>query len=270
MSTTDAATVKAPGRVDTSATGRRLRALGRAELTLLMRNKAMLFVALATPVLLTVLMRQTTSGMNLEGTGLSMGTVLIPGSIGYVLVFAVYANLTGIYVTRREELVLKRLRTGEASDGEILVGSALPSLVLALGQCALLLGGGAALLDLAPPERPELVAAGVLLGLVVMVLLAGVSAAFTRTTEASQITTFPFMAVSFVGSGVVIPLDVMPDMMADVCSLLPLSPTMELVRNGWVGTLSGFDTVKALGVLVVWIVLGTIAVKRWFPWEPRR
>jgi ABC-2 type transport system permease protein len=270
MSTTDAAAVKAPGRVDTSAMGRRLRAMGRAELTLLMRNKAMLFVALATPVLLTILMRQTISGMNLKGTGLSMGTVLIPGSIGYVLVFAVYANLTGIYVTRREELVLKRLRTGEASDGEILTGSALPSLVLALGQCALLLAGGAAVLDLAPPERPELVVAGVLLGLVLMVLLAAVSAAFTRTTEASQITTFPFMAISFVGSGVVVPLDVMPDALADVCSLLPVSPTMELVRNGWVGTLSGADTVKALVVLVVWIVLGTLAVRRWFPWEPRR
>lgn len=270
MTATDTATAKAPGRVNPSGTGRRLRALGRAELTLLVRNKAMLFVALATPVLLTVLMRQTTSGMDLEGTGLSMGTVLIPGSIGYVLVFAVYANLTGIYVTRREELVLKRLRTGEASDSEILTGSALPSLVLALGQCALLLGGGAVLLDLAPPERPELVAAGVLLGLALMVLLAGVSATFTRTTEASQITTFPFMAVSFVGSGVVIPLDVMPDTIGTVCSLLPLSPTMELVRNGWVGTISTTDTVKALAILVVWIVLGAVAVRRWFPWEPRR
>ncbi|WP_314175737.1 ABC transporter permease [Streptomyces winkii] len=270
MSTTDVATVKAPRRADTSGMGRRLRALGRAELTLLMRNKAMLFVALATPVLLTVLMRQTISGMSLKGTGLSTGTVLIPGSIGYVLVFAVYANLTGIYVTRREELVLKRLRTGEASDGEILTGSALPSLVLALGQCVLLLGGGAAVLDLAPPERPELVAAGLLLGLVLMVLLAAVSAAFTRTTEASQITTFPFMAISFVGSGVVVPLDVMPDTLADVCSLLPVSPTMELVRNGWVGTLSGVDTAQALAVLVVWIVLGTLGVRRWFRWEPRR
>lgn len=269
MSTAQTTPVKA-GRVDTSAMGRRLAALGRAELTLLMRNKAMMFVALATPVLLTLLMKQTTSGMDLKGTGLSSGTVLIPGSIGYVLVFAVYANLTGIYVTRREELVLKRLRTGESSDGEILAGSALPSLVLALGQSVLLLAGGAILLDLQAPKRPELVAAGVLLGLVLMVLLAAVSAVFTKSTEASQITTFPFMAVSFVGSGVVIPLDVMPDMLADVCSLLPLSPTMELVRNGWVGTLDGFDAVKALGVLVVWIVLTAAAVQRWFPWEPRR
>lgn len=270
MTATDAATMKAPGKVSSPGRGRRLRALGRAELTLLMRNKAALFVALATPVLLTVLMRQTASGMSLEGTGLSLGTVLVPGSIGYVLVFAVYANMTGIYVTRREELVLKRLRTGEASDNEILAGGSLPSVVLALGQCILLLGVGAVLLDLAPPERPELVVAGLLLGLLMMVLMAAVSAAFTRTTEASQITSFPFMAISFVGSGIVVPLDVMPDKLAFACSLLPVSPVMELVRGGWVGTLSGTDTLKALGVALLWIVLAGLAVNRWFRWEPRR
>ncbi|MGH3311922.1 MAG: ABC transporter permease [Streptomyces sp.] len=270
MSTTEAAAVRAPGKVNTSAMGRRLRALGRAELTLLMRNKAALFVALATPVLLTVLMRQTISGMDLSGTGLSIGMVLIPGSIGYVLVFAVYANLLGIYVARREELVLKRLRTGEAGDGEILAGAAIPSVAIALAQCVLLLAGGAVLLDLPMPERPELVAAGLLLGMVMMVVLAAASAAFTRTTDAAQITSFPFMAVSFVGSGVVVPLDVMPDRLADVCAFLPVSPLMDLVRGGWAGQLSGLDTARALGVAVLWTVLAVFAVRRWFRWEPRR
>ncbi|HWM38479.1 MAG TPA: ABC transporter permease [Streptomyces sp.] len=268
--TTQAATVNAPGRMNTSSTARRLRALGRAELTLLFRNKAALFIALATPILLTLLMRQTASGMDLSGTGLSMGMVLIPGSIGYVLVFAVYANLTGAYVTRREELVLKRLRTGEASDSEILAGSALPSVVLGVLQCVLLLVGGAVLMDLPAPERPELVAAGVLLGMVMMVGLAAVSAAFTRTTEASQITTFPVIAISAVGSGIVIPLDVFPGTLGDICALLPVSAPMELVRGGWAGTLDGPESVKALGVAVLWIVVSVLAVRKWFPWEPRR
>ncbi|HEV7627941.1 MAG TPA: ABC transporter permease [Streptomyces sp.] len=268
--TTEPATANAPARMNTSSAVRRLRALGRAELTLLFRNKAALFVALATPVLLTVLMRQTASGMDLKGTGLSLGLVLIPGSIGYVLIFAVYANLTGAYVTRREELVLKRLRTGEASDNEILAGAALPSVVLGILQCLLLLGGGAVLMDLPAPERPELVAAGLLLGMVLMVGLAAVSAAFTRTTEAAQITSFPVIAVSAVGSGIVIPLDMFPETLADICLLLPLSPVMELVRGGWAGTLSGAESLKALGVAVLWIVVSVLAVRQWFRWEPRR
>ncbi len=271
MTATQAAPANTPGtKMNTSSAARRMASLGRAELTLLFRNKAALFVALATPILLTLLMRQTASGMNLDGTGLSLGTVLVPGSIGYVLIFAVYANLTGAYVTRREELVLKRLRTGEASDSEILAGAALPSVVLGVLQCVLLLVGGAALMDLGAPERPELVAAGVILGMVMMVGLAAVSATFTRTTEASQITTFPVIAISAVGSGIVIPLDVFPDTLGEICSLLPVSPVMELVRGGWAGTLDGPDSLKALGVAVLWIVLSMLAVRKWFPWEPRR
>lgn len=268
--TGEAAPVNVPGGARTSAVGRRLRALGRAELTLLLRNKAALFVALATPLLLTVLMRQTIRGMNLSGTGLSVGTVLLPGSIGYVLLFAVYANLLGVYVARREELVLKRLRTGEAADAEILAGAATPAVVIALAQCVLLLAGGAVLLDLPAPARPELVAAGLLLGVLMMVAMAAASAAFTRTTDASQITSFPLMAVSFVGSGVVVPPEVMPDRLAEVCSWLPVSPVMELVRGGWVGQLSGMESLRALGVAVVWTVIAVCAVRRWFRWEPRR
>ncbi|MGO4431161.1 hypothetical protein AB4Z54_73365, partial [Streptomyces sp. MCAF7] len=37
-------------------------------------------------------------------------------------------SLVGVFVVRREELVLKRLRTGELRDVEILAGSATPAL----------------------------------------------------------------------------------------------------------------------------------------------
>jgi ABC-2 type transport system permease protein len=249
---------------------RRLRALGRAELTLLYRNKSAMFVALVLPVLMTFAMRESASSMPLSGTGLSVGTVLVPGAIGYVLLFAVYGNLLGVYVSRREELVLKRLRTGEARDVEILAGASLPAVALGVAQCAVLLAGGAALLHLPPPERPELVAAGVVLGTVMMVAAAAASAAFTRTTESAQITAFPLMVISLIGSGVVVPLDVMPDRVADVCSWLPLSPVMRLVRDGWIGELGGVESLKALALTVLWTALTVFAVRRWFRWEPRR
>lgn len=270
MSTAQAAPASAPGKMNTPSAARRMGSLGRAELTLLMRNKAALFIALATPILLTLLMRQTASGMDLEGTGLSLGTVLVPGSVGYVLIFAVYANLTGAYVTRREELVLKRLRTGEATDGEILAGAALPSVVLGVAQCVLLFAGGAVLMELGAPKRVDLVVAGVVLGMVMMVGIAAASACFTRSTEAAQITTFPFIAVAAGGSGIVVPFEVFPDTLGEIFRLLPLSPVMELVRGGWTGSLDGLDALKSLGVAVAWIVLSAVVVRRWFPWEPRR
>jgi ABC-2 type transport system permease protein len=253
-----------------TATAGRLTALGRAELTLLLRNRTALCVALLMPGAMVVGTKSSLDQIDPDQAGMSAAEAAMTGGIGMVLILVVHLNLVSAYVARREELVLKRLRTGEASDIEILTGGALPSVVIALAQCALLLVGGAVLLDLSAPERPELVAAGVLLGVVMMVLLAAASAAFTRTTEAAQITSFPFMAISFVGSGVVVPLDVMPDQLANICLLLPVSPLMELVRGGWVGTLSGVETLKALGIAALWTVLGVLAVRRWFRWEPRR
>lgn len=252
----------------TTAVGR-MQALGRAELTLLVRNKTALFTALGIPVLLTFGVRTTVTGMDLAGTGLSVGTVLLPGTLGFVLLFAVYGNLIGAYTVRREELVLKRLRTGEPNDVEILAGSALPTVIIALAQCVLLIVGGAAVLDLETPKRPDLLAAGLVLGMVMMVVMAAATAIITRSGEAAQLTPMPLMAVSFLFSSVFVPLEILPDRMADVCRLLPMTPVMELLRGGWVGGVDGFEALRALVVAVAWTALAVFAVRRWFRWEPR-
>jgi ABC-2 type transport system permease protein len=249
---------------------RRLRALGRAELTLLVRNRTALFTALAIPVLLTLATSGVTSDMDLDGTGLSVGTVMLPASIGFVLLFAVYSNLVAAYVVRREELVLKRLRTGEPGDAEILAGTALPSVVIAPAQCLLLGAGGAVLLDLAPPKAPELLVVGVLLGLALTVVAAAATSAFTATAEAAQMTPMPLMLVSFILSGVLVPLETFPETLATAAGFLPFTPVMELVRSGWTGHLSGGETLRAVGVAVVWTALAAWVVRRRFRWEPRR
>ncbi|MEU9120631.1 ABC transporter permease [Streptomyces sp. NPDC048506] len=248
----------------------RLLSLGRAELTLLGRNKSAMFTTLVLPVAMAFAMKRAVEGMPLSGAGLSVGTVLLPGTLGFVLVFAVYASLTSAYVARREELVLKRLRTGELRDLEILAGTALPSVVLGLAQCALLVFVGGPVLDAGLPSAPHLLLAGLALGMVVAVGFAAVSARLTRSTEAAQLTVLPLMLVSMAGSGMVVPLDVYPERVADVLGLLPLSPAMELIRAGWTG---GGDVKQTLGHLLsglAWAGIALFAVQRWFRWEPRR
>ncbi|CAM5368949.1 Transport permease protein OS=Streptomyces tendae OX=1932 GN=GUR47_21955 PE=3 SV=1 [Streptomyces tendae] len=77
---------------------------------------------------------------------------MLPAAIGFSLLFAVYSALVGVFVVRREELVLKRLRTGELRDVEILSGSALPAVLSGLVQSLLLAVGCAVLLDLSAPS----------------------------------------------------------------------------------------------------------------------
>lgn len=248
----------------------RMRALARAELALLGRSRGTLFAALFVPLVLPLSLYSVADGMDLDEVGLDLGAVVLPGAIGFSLLFAVYTSLVSVFVTRREELVLKRLRTGELRDAEILCGASLPSVAIGLVQSLLLAGGCALLLDMAAPQAVHLSVLGLLLGLGLCAALAAVTAGFTRTTESAQVTAMPVILVSMAGSGVMVPLEVLPDRLASFCELLPLAPVMTLLRGGFTGSLSGSETLFALATGAVWALLSVFAVRRWFRWDPRR
>ncbi|MGX2996198.1 ABC transporter permease [Streptomyces sp. JNUCC 64] len=265
----DRATPHDAPRATTTAVDR-LVSLTRAEVSLLLRSKGTLFAAVFVPLVLPFSFRSVTKDMDLEGTGLSIGTILMPSAVGFSLLFAVYMAFTGILVARREELVLKRLRVGELRDAEILGGTALPSVCVALIQCAVLVAGSVALLDVGVPKAVHLSLLGLVLGLVMCAALAAVTAAFSRTLENSQVAVMPLMLVSMFGSGITVPLEMLPDEAARICELLPLTGVISLVRGGWTGTMSGTETLTAVVTAVVWTGLSVFAVRRWFRWEPRR
>ncbi|MFE6757678.1 ABC transporter permease [Streptomyces sp. NPDC057684] len=253
----------------TTAAGR-MRALARAELTLIGRSKGTLFTAVFVPLVLPFSVRSSIDSMDLKGAGLTVGSVLLPSAIGFSLLFAVYSALVGVYAARREELVLKRLRTGELRDAEILAGAAVPSVAIGLAQSLVLVTACTALLDVGAPQAPYYAVLGLLLGLVMWPALAAVTASFSKSVESAQVAAMPLLLLSMLGSGTVVPLEVMPDRLASVCELLPLTPVITLVRGGWTGDLSAYDALGAVATAVAWTVLAVFAVRRWFRWEPRR
>jgi ABC-2 type transport system permease protein len=239
--------------------GRRVRSLARAELILLRRNRTALVNAILPP--------------------LAIGALAVPGRpalltavVALVLVSVVYYTLVGTYVARREDLVLKRLRVGELTDGEILAGTAVPAVVLAIGQILLLVGVGAVFLG--PPGNPLLLVLGVLAGAVVFALLAAASAIVTRTVELAQVTTLPIVLACLAGSGLLVPVDDLPFAVLQGLRFLPLTPVLELVRLGWLSTDGFLADLRAAavptGILLVWGFVGVVVVRRWFRWEPRR
>ncbi|MFJ2023778.1 ABC transporter permease [Streptomyces sp. NPDC087897] len=264
----------APGRSPAppskaAASARRLTALARAELVLLLRNRSAIFLALVLPVVMIFSIRASLRQIDLSGTGLSIAGAALTGGIGVVLLQVVYMNLVTGYVTRREELVLKRLRTGEITDREILTATAVPSIALALVQCVLLVVAGAIAFDLSAPERPEVFLAGLVVGLVMMSALAAATSALTRTVQTSQLTTLPLYFVSLFGSGIFVPLDVFPDRLASALELLPLTGVVTLVQHGWLGGVEGGDLLTAAAVALAWTAFAVFAVQRWFRWDPR-
>jgi len=156
----------------------------------------------------------------------------------------VYASLVSAFVARREELVLKRLRTGELGDSEILAGTALPACCLGLAQSLLLALACALVLDAGAPgavsDRP-----GSPVGLVLCAALAALTASFTRTAESAQVTALPVVFVSMLGRASCSPPRSCPTGSPRLAnSPLPRDP---LVQGGWSGSLSAYRGTRRRG-----------------------
>ncbi|MGC4937720.1 ABC transporter permease [Kribbella sp. DT2] len=249
----------------------RVVATGKAEGLLLRRNALMVLVAVALPVF-TVLTVASAAELPSE-----MGASVVTSVTVVTLDLFVYYQLVTALVARREELVLKRLRTGELSDWEILAGAATPSVVIAWAQIVLVAAGGAIWFRLHAPVNLLLVLLAVLLGTLLFVLLAAASTALAPTVDAAQVVTAPVMFVTLTFSGLYLPLN---GPLEYVGRALPLTPVVDLLRLGLSGTtrdgaavgLAGSfaHAVPAVLVLLGWVVVGAWATRRWFRWEPRR
>ncbi|GAB2599662.1 ABC transporter permease [Pseudactinotalea suaedae] len=274
------ATTLSPARPSEGGSAvRRVVALAKLEMTMLVRNKTALFNALALGPLMVVLINSfQMPGMN-ENRSAFVASLL--GSlVVFAIVFAGYYNLCTTAVARREELMLKRLTVGELRRWEVLTAMAAPSLSVILAQ--VVLGAVAVTLLVGAPTvvNPLLMLLGLLLGFGALAVLGYATAIITRTVEAAQITTLLPLAVLIFFSGATFPFALMPDALRTVAELTPLAATNELMTLGLTGTTADGGTLDFVQsfvgglqptiVLLAWIAIGGYLVQRMMPWEPRR
>ncbi|PWW22467.1 ABC-2 type transport system permease protein [Geodermatophilus normandii] len=267
--TTLSAPAAAPSRL------RRTLALAGAETRLLLRNRT----AVVNSVLLPLVLVAFVPVAGLGGDG-PLGPRLAVTAFAVTLVFLTYYNLVTTYVARREELVLQRMRSGELTPGEVLLGTATPTLLVTVVQVVLVLAGTAVIGEWSAPADVVLPLLALVGGTALMTLLAAASTSFTRTAESAQITTLPLVVLASVTSGVVVPLSAFPDQVAQVVRLTPIEPIVELARLGLVGQTWDGRSVDWAGawaaapqpllVLAAWIALAAVVAPRVFRWAPRR
>ena len=252
--------------------------LAWSEALLLRRNPLALLIAIGLPIGTVLGLRSSPELTSVIGT--DPGSAIVIAVAAVSLNLFVYYNLVSSLVARREEFVLKRLRTGEATDLQILAGSATPAVAIAWGQAVLAGLTSAVLFGLPLPVNFLLVILALVLGAVVFVLLAAATTALTRTVEMAQLTTTPLLLIPLTFSGLYYPLSDLPEPLEQLARLLPLTPVVELLRLGLSGTTRDGSTVDIGGsfgpavqpvlVLLAWVVVGGLATRRWFKWEPRR
>ncbi|MEO9322484.1 hypothetical protein ABFT23_03285 [Nocardioides sp. C4-1] len=248
--------------------------LARWNAVLLGRNKLSLLYAVVLPLAPLALLLAGDQGD--ESIGAQAATTMLLVTV----LFPVYYNVLSQFVSRRDELVLKRMRTGETRDAELLVGIALPGVVIAAGIMVVgVIAAWAAGQML--PVVPLLLAAGVLLALVMFAAFAYWTAAWTRSAESAQMTSLPIILIASVG-----PLGAamtnLPDVVSQVIERTPGAAMGELIRVAWFGldgvtatesTLSTADAWSAAGspllVMAAWTLLAVGLAQHSMRWEPR-
>ena len=193
------------------------------------------------------------------------------------LMFPVYYNLLSMFVSRRDELVLKRLRTGEIRDVELVLSMALPGVAITILVSVLTVG--VAMANRLPfPVNPLLLLIVVLMSAAAFAALALWTASWTRTAEAAQMTSLPVVLIA--SAGLLRPA--VPASAQDWLALLPGSAVSDLLRVAWfgrtpeLGNSTRFDfwetwsqSAAPLAVLAVWALVSVWLARRSMQWEPR-
>ncbi len=248
--------------------------LARWNLVLLTRNRLAFVYAVVMPLLPLLLLLTGDRGSETSGASAITTVFLVAG------LFPVYYNVLAQFVSRRDELVLKRMRTGETRDGELLLSIALPGAVTALAVAAAAVPI-AVLIGQRAPVNPVAYGGAAVLVVVMFSAFAYWTAAWTRSAEAAQLTSMPIILLASLG-----PLGASladsNETLARIVEATPGAAMSELVRIGWFGfdgpdaTTSTLDFASswapAVGPLIVmaaWTFAAISLASRSMRWEPR-
>jgi len=232
-------------------------AIAVSEFRMLIRNRLVAACSILIPLALGVFF--VFSG-NKGGTAVSAVIIIV-----IMIAMGVYVTATTTLAARRQNLFLKRLRSGVVSDTKIIVGLVLPIVAISVVQVAIILAA-LALATGPAPVQPLLVALGVVLAEIMFTGVALATAGVTNSPEHAQVTTLPFFFAALGGAFWVIFTGV--DELPIVKRALPGGGIAELVLSGWSGL-----AIDNLAVLVLpslaWAVAAIFVARVMFRWEPR-
>ncbi|MBE2320968.1 ABC transporter permease [Solirubrobacter sp. CPCC 204708] len=258
----------------TTFSPRRTANLTRWNVVLLSRNRLAFFYAAVFPLLPLALLFTGDRGDE------ALGARTITTGFLVASLFTIYYNVLSQFVNRRDELVLKRMRTGEAREVELLVSIAMPGALSTLLVATIVVPLAAAL-GQPLPVNPLLYAVLVVLVIATFSAFAFWTAAWTRSAESAQLTSLPLILLASVGP-MTSSIPGMSDALRELLSLTPGAAMSDLIRVGWFGldgpdatatTLSfaetGSQAAEPLLVLAAWTVIALALARRSIRWEPR-
>jgi ABC-2 type transport system permease protein len=238
----------------------------RSEQLVFWRSREAAFFIFLFPLLLYVLLGSVYSG---KIYGVPAAEAILAGLVGYGCANTAFAGLAIQLVVRRENGILKRLRSTPLPPTTY-VGSLLVStlVVFALQTVALFLIGRAFYGTPFPSDAGSFVAA-VVIGAAVFASLGTATASIIRSAEGSSAAVnFILLPMAFL-TGSFGPTRHYPAFLRAVGDVLPLKYFINLVNAVYLHGHGFWTQPQALAVLAAWGAAGLVFTVSRFRWEPR-
>ncbi|MDN3242642.1 ABC transporter permease [Glycomyces tritici] len=236
--------------------------LAVAETRLILRNRTVLVTAAILPIAMAIAVGRS-NVTAVSGSGGSLAAV----QLGMLLLFGVLMPITMTLAARRQQRYLKRLRSSPASTASIVAGLSGP-LVLIVAVQAVIVFAVMTRLTGNGPEHPELLALAFASGAVTSVALGFLTASFTKSPEAAQITVIPATLVFMVG--LFLGLAPIEGVRSVLAAAVPGASVAELTRLAWDGSPNGYAAaVEPLVLSAVVAVAASLVAAKLFRWQPR-
>lgn len=195
---------------------------------------------------------------------------VLPGQLGFSVLFSTLFGIAFVFFNLREQLVLKRFYASPVKKLNILVGIGASRLFFQLINVVVLILVGHFFLNFTLVHGALTFLEMLLLSVVMLFLLMGVgliisSIAKNDTVIPLMINVFGFPQILL--SGTFFPIDVFPKWMQHLCELLPLTQFNDAMRKVSFEGLHLYDCWKELGYLGLWIVIVYFIVARIMRWE---
>jgi ABC-2 type transport system permease protein len=238
----------------------------RSEQLIFWRSREAAIFVFVFPLLLFVLLNAVYSG---ESEGHPVVDVLVAGLLGYGVANTALAGLAIILVGRRENGILKRLRSTPLPPAIYLAAVLLSIVIVYALQSAALVGLGVGLFGAAAPPRPFSLVLALALGAVSFAALGFAAASLIRSADgASAVMNVIVLPMAFLSGGFG-PARDLPAYLDAIADVLPLTYFIDLVEGIVLDGDSFWSHPRSIGVVAAWGAAGLVLAARRFRWEPR-
>lgn len=238
----------------------------RGELLLYSRSRELAFFTFLLPMILFLLLGFAYGDEEVQGVEGS--DYLLTGTLGYGVVATAFAGLAIVIVIRREDGILKRLRSTPLPAPTYVAAVLATTMIAFLVQAVFIIAVGMLVFGADFPHRLVSLVLALVLGATSFAALGvGLTGLVRRAEGASAVVNAIYFPMLFL-SGSFFERDTFPGFLQAVADVLPLTYFIKLVFGVMLKGQEIWDRPGDVAVLVAWGVAGTVLAMRTFRWVP--